>query len=170
VAANPSGAQKAYDTVCDGANYLYNKATQSANGVKDYVTSSVSGLFYGDTEGKALEARREDVEKAVPADLTEDQVQGLLFEGDKPYRNTDRSEAGRAKEKHASRPGSAYPPSKGNAEAVNRQGQEELERILRHPNVKEQPNSKGGKDYVLPDGKGARYKDSGEFETFLEPS
>jgi len=47
VAANPSGAQKAYDTVCDGANYLYNKATQSANDVKDYVTSSVSGWFEG---------------------------------------------------------------------------------------------------------------------------
>ena len=44
-----------------------------------------------------------------------------------------------------------------------------LKKILRHPDVKVQPNQKGGKDYVLPDGKGARFKANGEFETFLEP-
>jgi len=42
----------------------------------------------------------------------------------------------------------ASPAPKGNAEEVNRQGREELEKILRHPKFKELPNQKGGKDYT----------------------
>jgi len=47
VAIDPSGAQKAYDTVRDGVNYVYSQVWQTASDAKDYVTSSVSGWFEG---------------------------------------------------------------------------------------------------------------------------
>jgi len=55
------------------------------------------------------------------------------------------------------------------AEEVNCHGQQELEKILRHPDLMVQTNRKGGKDYFLPGGKGVRFSQSGGFETFLEP-
>jgi hypothetical protein len=49
---------------------------------------------------------------------------------------------------------SQFPCPKGNTDAVNRQGIEEMEKILRDPDVREIPNRHGGKDVVLPNGKG----------------
>jgi hypothetical protein len=79
------------------------------------------------------------------------------------------TKAGRALEKHGSRPGSAFPRASGNAAAKNAQGQAALESILGDAGTTAKANRFGGLDYIAPGGQGARYNGSGEFMGFLEP-
>ena len=56
------------------------------------------------------------------------------------------TKAGRALQKHGSRPGSVFPRTKGTAASKNAQGQQILEEILTSNNQRVVPNSFGGQD------------------------
>jgi len=120
--------------------------------------------------GTAFEARQEDIQKAPPADFSEKDIQNYVDIGKAPHKETDRQKAGRGLDKHGPRAESEFPCPKGNAEEVNRQGIQEMEKILRDPDVREVPNKYGGKDVVLPNGKGFRTNGDGTFRGFLEPN
>jgi RHS repeat-associated protein len=78
--------------------------------------------------------------------------------------------AGRALEKHGSRPGSAFPRATGNVPAKNAQGQEILKGILRSPNKQIRRNRFGGQDiFDLTTGRGVRFDANGNMIGFLEP-
>jgi hypothetical protein len=78
--------------------------------------------------------------------------------------------AGRALEKHGSRPGSVFPRATGNIAAKNAQGQQILEEILRSNNQRTVPNRFGGHDiFNLGSGRGVRFAGNGEMIGFLEP-
>ena len=79
------------------------------------------------------------------------------------------TKAGRAAQKHGSRPGSAFSPTTGNASSINEQGQNALDDILTSPNQSSKGNRFGGQDIHAPDGRGARYDKDGNFMGFLEP-
>ena len=80
------------------------------------------------------------------------------------------SKAGRALQKHGSRPGSSFPPATGNNVAKNAQGQRVLEDILRSPNQSIRPNRFGGQDIFDNNAlRGARFGSDGNFMGFLEP-
>jgi hypothetical protein len=79
------------------------------------------------------------------------------------------TKAGRAAQKHGSRPGSAFPPTKGNPSSLNQQGQHALDDILTSPGQTSKPNRFGGKDIQASDGRGARFDANGNFMGFLEP-
>jgi filamentous hemagglutinin len=85
-------------------------------------------------------------------------------------RGGEMTTAGRALQKHGSRPGSAFPQATGNPSQMNEQGQGVLEEILNSPGatVKE-GNRFGGIDVVAPDGRGARFDANGGLRGFLEP-
>ena len=78
------------------------------------------------------------------------------------------TKAGRAAQKHGSRPGSVFPPATGNPSAINKQGQGVLEDILTSPNQTTKPNRFGGQD-IYGGGRGVRYDSDGNFMGFLEP-
>ncbi len=81
--------------------------------------------------------------------------------------------AGRALQKHGSRPGSAFPPTTGPAATVNQAGQAELSSILNSPGVTFRAGQSGRYgayvDVIAPNGKGARFASDGTFIGFLEP-
>jgi filamentous hemagglutinin len=78
--------------------------------------------------------------------------------------------AGRALQKHGSRPDSAFPSAKGNPSQMNDQGQEVLDGILKSPGATVKDNNRfGGIDVIAPDGRGARFDADGRFRGFLEP-
>ena len=77
--------------------------------------------------------------------------------------------AGRALEKHGSRPGSAFPRAVGDVAAKNSQGQQVLEDILRSNNQKIVPNRFGGQDvFDIGAGRGVRFDGDGNMMGFLE--
>lgn len=79
------------------------------------------------------------------------------------------TKAGRAAQKHGSRPGSAFPPTKGNPTSINQQGQDLLDDILTSPGQTAKPNRFGGEDIYGSCGRGARFDANGNFMGFLEP-
>lgn len=77
--------------------------------------------------------------------------------------------AGRALEKHGSRPGSAFPRAVGNVASKNIQGQEVLEDILLSNNQRITPNRFGGQDvFDTHTGRGVRFDGNGNMMGFLE--
>ena len=91
-------------------------------------------------------------------------------EPDPADKNGELTKAGRAIQKHGSRPGSAFPPATGNAESKNKQGQGVLEDIVNNPDsTTNEGNRFGGTDVIAPDGTGARFDSEGKFRGFLEP-
>lgn len=76
--------------------------------------------------------------------------------------------AGRAPQKHGSRPGSAFPQVSGHGN-LNRAGQEVVDDILTTPGARHVSNRFGGVDVVAPGGRGVRYDSNGNFIGFLEP-
>jgi hypothetical protein len=82
----------------------------------------------------------------------------------------DLTKAGRALQKHGSRPGSVFPPATGNAAAINQQGQQVLQDILGSQNQLVKPNRFGGRDiFDATAGRGVRYDGNGNMMGFLEP-
>jgi filamentous hemagglutinin len=79
------------------------------------------------------------------------------------------TKAGRALEKHGSRPASVFPKATGDVAAKNSQGAAALSDILHNVGTIEKANRFGGADYVATDGRGARFDRKGEFMGFLEP-
>lgn len=83
------------------------------------------------------------------------------------------TKAGRALEKHGSRPGSVFAPVTGNAATKNAAGQQVVEDILTSPGARTVPLTsgrfKGGTDIYAPDGRGVRYDSQGNFVGLLEP-
>ncbi len=81
--------------------------------------------------------------------------------------------AGRAVQKHGSRPGSAFPRATGNPDRINSLGQDIVDEILTHPGsvTKHGSNGRYGNyfDITAPDGRGLRYGEQGNFIGFLEP-
>ena len=80
------------------------------------------------------------------------------------------TKAGRALQKHGSRPGSVFPKATGNSVSKNMQGQYHLDDILTHPKGYSKPNRLGGIDYYRPDGSGVRFYSNDQFRGFLEPN
>jgi len=79
------------------------------------------------------------------------------------------TKAGRALEKHGSRPGSVFPKATGRVADKNAQGQAALDDILGGVS-KTSPNRFGGSDYFGGSrGGGARFDGDGNFIGFLEP-
>lgn len=82
----------------------------------------------------------------------------------------DLTKAGRALQKHGSRPGSVFPSATGNPTAINQQGQRVLQDILSSQNQTIKPNRFGGRDiFDANTGRGVRYDASGNMMGFLEP-
>ena len=80
------------------------------------------------------------------------------------------SRAGRALEKHGSRPDSVFPKATGNAAAKNLAGQQVLKEILESNNQRITPNRFGGQDiFDMNTGRGVRYDSNGNMMGFLEP-
>lgn len=79
------------------------------------------------------------------------------------------TKAGRALEKHGSRPGSSFPRAIGDVAAKNSQGAVVLSDVLRTVGTIVKPNRFGGSDYLAPDGRGARFDQNEDFMGFLEP-
>lgn len=81
--------------------------------------------------------------------------------------------AGRALDKHGGRPGSFFPKAMGNPANKNMQGQFHLDDILTHPHsvVNERFMPKYGNiiDIKIPNNRGVRYSQNGDFIMFLEP-
>ncbi|EKD5156673.1 hemagglutinin repeat-containing protein [Enterobacter cloacae] len=81
--------------------------------------------------------------------------------------------AGRALQKHGSRPGSAFPSAKGNPTAINEQGQKIVDSILNDPNktVIQSNTGRYGQvtDIFSSNGQGLRYDAQGKLIGFLEP-
>lgn len=83
---------------------------------------------------------------------------------------SDLTKAGRALQKHGSRPGSVFPQATGNPAAINQQGQRVLQEILSSPSQSIKPNRFGGRDiFDVATGRGVRYDRSGNMMGFLEP-
>ncbi len=81
---------------------------------------------------------------------------------------------GRALQKHGSRVGSAFPKAKGNASAINAQGEAVLKGILTNSNVTSvtRHHARFGNvlEYKIPGGQGARFSSDGKkFIGFIEP-
>lgn len=82
----------------------------------------------------------------------------------------DLTKAGRALQKHGSRPGSVFPAATGNPAAINEQGRQVLQEILSSQNQIIKPNRFGGRDiFDVSTGRGVRYDGSGNMIGFLEP-
>jgi filamentous hemagglutinin len=77
------------------------------------------------------------------------------------------TKAGRALQKHGSRPGSAFPQVGGRD--LNRVGQEIVDDILTAPGTIHQDNRFGGIDVIASNGMGIRYDAAGKMMGFLEP-
>lgn len=81
--------------------------------------------------------------------------------------------AGRALQKHGSRPGSAFPAAKGTAATVNQQGQNVVDDILKNTGstITTRHHARFGDvtEIRAPDGRGVRYDSVGNFMGFLEP-
>jgi hypothetical protein len=103
-----------------------------------------------------------------PRPLTEEEKQKLSDAG-KQKDKGDRTKAGRAGEKHGSRPGSAFPPTSGDADSVNDQGQEELDGILEDEGSTIEVDDRGRTTVTAPDGKAARFNPDGSMQGFREP-
>jgi len=125
---------------------------------KEYVKSSVSGLFYG-SEGVGLPG-----EKAQDDRLPEPNV-----ESGKRLDREGYTQAGRSGQKHGDRKEQNFPKPKGNIKEINEHGQRQLEEIVHYPKAEKFKNKKGGVDIHLPDGRGARFNRDGAFENFLGP-
>lgn len=100
-------------------------------------------------------------------------VSELLRAGAVPDRN-QLTKAGRALQKHSSRPGSAFPkPSPSKAANINQTAQNILQTILTDPHRKTTIRHTRAFGKVIEiralDGKGVRYSASGTFIGFLEP-
>ncbi|MGV7960722.1 VENN motif pre-toxin domain-containing protein [Photorhabdus tasmaniensis] len=81
--------------------------------------------------------------------------------------------AGRALQKHGSRPGSIFPEAKGNPSTINEQGQKIVDSILNDPNktVIQSNTGRYGQvtDVISSSGRGLRYDAQGRLIGFLEP-
>ena len=79
------------------------------------------------------------------------------------------TKAGRALQKHSSRPGSAFPkPSSNKAGNMDLEGQFHLDNILTNPQTVTRPNKFGGLNYYTPDGRGICFDGNGSLRGFLE--
>jgi RHS repeat-associated protein len=104
-----------------------------------------------------------------PRPLTDGERQALADAGKAPDQG-GRTAAGRAGEKHGSRPGSAFPPTKGPPSAINAQGQKTLEGIVRNPDSTVQVDDRGRTTVIAPDGRGARFNPDGSLQGLREPT
>jgi len=77
--------------------------------------------------------------------------------------------AGRALQKHMSRPGSIYPQVPQTVESLNDTAASIVKQILDNPDTVYRTNRLGGIDAIVPDGFGIRYNKNGSFRGFLEP-
>lgn len=82
--------------------------------------------------------------------------------------------AGRALQKHGSRPGSIFPKVSGNSVALNQQGESVLKNIITNPSVTSTTryHARFGNviEYRIPGGQGARFSSDGtKFIGFIEP-
>jgi hypothetical protein len=102
-------------------------------------------------------------------DLRADELLGAADRLDR----SGRTFAGRALEKHGSRPGSAFPTARGNPDAINAQGRQVVQDILEDPGSVAQTRHHARFGDVVevraPDGRGVRYGADGSFLGFLEP-
>lgn len=109
----------------------------------------------------------EDDENREP-DPEEDAETGKQI--DPADRDGKLTRAGRALQKHGSRPGSVFPQARGNPSAMNEQGQSVLDKIVRDPGkTVTRGNRFGGYDVKASNGQGARFDSGGTFRGFLEP-
>jgi RHS repeat-associated protein len=74
------------------------------------------------------------------------------------------TKAGRALQKHASRPGSVYETTATRASDLNAAGQDVVDDILTTPGSRIVPNPKGGIDVIAPNGQAIRYDAGGNFK------
>jgi hypothetical protein len=83
------------------------------------------------------------------------------------------TKAGRALQKHGSRPGSAFPSARGNPVEINRAAQKVVDEIVHSPGAKRISRFRHRYGRVVeiraPDGRGVRYDAKGNFIGFLEP-
>ncbi|HED66643.1 MAG TPA: hypothetical protein ENJ09_13935 [Planctomycetes bacterium] len=79
------------------------------------------------------------------------------------------TKAGRALQKHSSRPGSAFSTAASRAGDLNAAGQSIVDDILTAPGSLQRENRLGGIDVLAPGGRGVRFNPNGSFRGFLEP-
>lgn len=117
---------------------------------------------------------------ALASNAASDSTAGLDLDGmsesgrelDPADKGGELTTAGRAGQKHGSRPGSAFPPVTGSAEDKNQQGQDILDGILTDPDSTATEGNRfgeGGVDVRDSEGRGARFDEERRFRGFLEP-
>lgn len=83
------------------------------------------------------------------------------------------TKAGRALQKHGGRPGSAFPPARGNPDAINQEARRIVDEIVNNPasTTTRRHHARFGEviEVRAPDGRGIRYDADGNFIGFLEP-
>ncbi len=97
-----------------------------------------------------------------------------LLEAGKAHDRGGLTKAGRGLAKHGGREGSHFPKPKGNPSNINKQGQELLEKILKHPNknIRTRVRERYGEIIEIKVKKlgGVHYTKDGEFIGFLQPN
>jgi filamentous hemagglutinin len=62
----------------------------------------------------------------------------------------------------------AFPPLKGNNQAINNLAQQQIDDILTHPQSVFQRLPKGGLEVRIPDGRGIRFNADNSFHSFID--
>lgn len=108
----------------------------------------------------------EEVKKIIKKDL--ENSSNLPDKTDKLGKLT---RAGRAAQKHGSRPGSVWPKTYGNTQQINSQALDQIDRFINQSTqlTIRNGNSVGGFDLLDTTGAGLRFDQYGNFITFLEP-
>lgn len=130
-------------------------------------THAVREAGHADRTGAG--AIRMAAKEAAPATPTVDELAKAAGAVDR----NGLTEAGRALQKHGSRPGSTFPKARGTSAQINQTGQQIVDDILTTPGSKvtKRHHARFGDIIELrtPDGKGIRYDAKGNFLGFLEP-
>lgn len=145
---------------CSSNGSILDNAALGLRVIYETVKYGIGSILNNDASSKP--------EEQAPRPLTDGERKGLSEAGTTPDRG-GRTAAGRAGEKHGSRPGSAFPPTKGTPADINKQGQKTLEGIVKNPESTVEVDDRGRTTVTSPDGRGARYNPDGSLQGFREP-
>jgi len=129
----------------------------------------VAAVIVSNAIDKGTGSGAEKPAASAPRPLTDAEKKALGEAGKAPDKG-GRTKAGRAAEKHGSRPGSVFPPTSGNPEAINDQGQGTLEGILGEEGSTVEVDDNGRTTVTAPDGRGVRFNPDGSMSGFREPN
>ncbi|MDN7560188.1 hemagglutinin repeat-containing protein [Burkholderia orbicola] len=127
-----------------------------AKGLVDYVINSIKTAGSGDEQNGQSDASTRSTKE-------------LQNSADQPFNDSGLSEAARAWDKHAGRPGGTFGPLSGSTADKNAAASEFVSKVLNSPDATKTNLSRGGVEFRLPNGQGIRFNADGSFSGFLDP-